>query len=85
MAAARRIDDTKIDKLESLIRDQGETLNALAVAFARVEARLDSLAEKLAENKKEIDGVKATQRWAALAIIGAFLTSAVNFFFRGGN
>jgi histidinol dehydrogenase len=86
---AARFDDAKIDKLEKLLREQNvstnEALNNLSVAVARVEERLDAFGEKTAENKKEIDGVKANQRWAALAIIGAFVTSVANFFFRGGD
>ncbi|MDR1451371.1 MAG: hemolysin XhlA family protein [Helicobacteraceae bacterium] len=81
-----RIDDTKIDGLEKkidgleeLVREQSESFNDMRVSVARIEVRLDALND----NKKEIDGVKANQRWAVLAIVGAFLTGVVNFFFRG--
>jgi hypothetical protein len=85
MAAARRIDDTKIDRLEQMISEQGRTLGDLLVVTARIDERLKSQDERIIAEQKQIDGIKNNQRWAALAIIGAFVSSAVNFFFRGSN
>jgi tRNA(Phe) wybutosine-synthesizing methylase Tyw3 len=83
--ATRRIDDTKIDKLETLVAAQNETLYELKIGMARVEEKLNSHADKTEENKKEIEGVKNGQKWLVLTVVGALISSVVNFFFRGGN
>ena len=54
MPAARRIDDTKIDRLEGLIRDQTDAINAIAVSVARVEEKLKRQDDKIAASDKQI-------------------------------
>ncbi|MDR2152764.1 MAG: hypothetical protein LBO72_08085 [Helicobacteraceae bacterium] len=87
MAAARRIDDVKIDELKELVREQtqatNEALGDLRVSIARVEERLIAHTERSTNDRKEIESVKTAQRWVVFTVLGALLTSIVNFFFRG--